>query len=93
MARASKHGSAERAPGRAESGRKPRAAPASITVYRAWCKRCGICVAFCPKQVLEPGPDGAPVAARPGDCIRCHLCELRCPDFAISVANGEEEER
>ncbi len=60
-----------------------------ITVYPAWCKRCGICVEFCPKGVLEKGPDGEPLVARPEECSRCHLCELRCPDFAISVANGE----
>lgn len=60
-----------------------------ITTYPAWCKKCGICIAFCPKNVLDRGPDGHPVAARPEDCIRCHMCELRCPDFAISVANGE----
>jgi 2-oxoglutarate ferredoxin oxidoreductase subunit delta len=23
--------------------------------------------------------------ARPEDCIKCMLCELRCPDFAITV--------
>ncbi len=62
-----------------------------ITVYKAWCKKCGICMAFCPKHVLEPGDDGHPVAARPGDCIRCHMCELRCPDFAISVADEEDD--
>lgn len=63
-----------------------------ITFYPAWCKKCGICVAFCPKNVLEAGPDGHPVAARPEDCIRCHLCELRCPDFAVSVADEAGEE-
>jgi 2-oxoglutarate ferredoxin oxidoreductase subunit delta len=61
-----------------------------ITTYPAWCKRCGICVAFCPKSVLEAGPDGHPRSAHPEDCIRCHMCELRCPDFAISVADAED---
>jgi 2-oxoglutarate ferredoxin oxidoreductase subunit delta len=61
-----------------------------ITTYPAWCKRCGICVAFCPKNVLEAGPEGHPVPAHPEDCIRCHMCELRCPDFAISVADAED---
>jgi 2-oxoglutarate ferredoxin oxidoreductase subunit delta len=28
---------------------------------------------------------GKCVAARPDDCIKCMLCELRCPDFAITV--------
>ncbi len=60
-----------------------------VTVFNAWCKRCGICVAFCPKNVLEFGPDGHPFAARPEDCVLCHQCELRCPDFAISVSEEE----
>ncbi len=58
--------------------------PAVIRVRREWCKGCGICVAFCPKNVL--GLDGGKVAVlRPDDCIKCMLCELRCPDFAITV--------
>ena len=24
-----------------------------VTFYRAWCKRCGICTAFCPTKALE----------------------------------------
>jgi 2-oxoglutarate ferredoxin oxidoreductase subunit delta len=80
--------SAKAAPAR----RKKKVAPGEnpITTYPAWCKKCGICVAFCPKNVLDTGPDGGPVPARPEDCIRCHMCELRCPDFAISVADEEE---
>ncbi|GAB4255781.1 4Fe-4S dicluster domain-containing protein [Deferrisoma sp.] len=71
---------------------KPAAPPGEnpITVYNAWCKKCGICIAFCPKNVLERGPDGHPVPARPEDCIRCHMCELRCPDFAITVKDKED---
>jgi 2-oxoglutarate ferredoxin oxidoreductase subunit delta len=68
--------------------RRARANP--LTFYPAWCKRCGLCVAFCPKDVLASGPEGLPVAARPEACVRCRLCELRCPDFAISVADDEE---
>ncbi len=58
--------------------------PAVIRIKPEWCKGCGICVAFCPKNVLEMEGGKARVA-RPDDCIRCYLCELRCPDFAISV--------
>lgn len=74
--------------------RKKRSAPTEnpITFYPAWCKRCGLCAAFCPKGVLEAGADGLPAAVRPQDCIRCRLCELRCPDFALSVAPAEAGE-
>jgi len=56
-----------------------------IDVFRAWCKRCGICVAFCPQGVLEKDEMGYPVPVRIDECEGCMWCELRCPDFAISV--------
>lgn len=56
-----------------------------VTIYPAWCKGCGICVAFCPAKVLELGADGKAHALREADCISCGFCELHCPDFAISV--------
>lgn len=58
--------------------------PAVISVRIDWCKGCEICVAFCPKNVLEMEM-GKVKVARPEDCNKCMLCELRCPDFAISV--------
>ncbi len=78
-----------------------------VVIFHNWCKRCGICVEFCPKNVLEydPGTDRV-VVARPDDCIQCGNCELRCPDFAITRVkkengngkkngrqNGKEEEK
>lgn len=55
---------------------------------KAWCKACGICVKFCPKDVLEKDEEGKPVFAHPDKCIVCGLCELRCPDFAIRVGRN-----
>jgi 2-oxoglutarate ferredoxin oxidoreductase subunit delta len=54
-------------------------------INRDWCKGCGICVAFCPKTVLELDAQDKAVAVRLEDCIACRLCELRCPDLAIEV--------
>ena len=54
-------------------------------INRGWCKGCGICIAFCPKSVLELDAEDKAVAARPEDCICCLMCELRCPDLAIEV--------
>jgi len=47
-----------------------------------WCKGCGICVAFCPKDVLAITKEKI-VISNPDNCIKCGLCELRCPDYAI----------
>ena len=58
-----------------------------VHVYRRWCKNCGICIEFCPKDALAPDPDEFPELVRPEKCNLCGLCELRCPDFAISVSS------
>lgn len=73
-------------------GKKPGRRPKDLHVYRSWCKRCGICAAFCPSGALEMGPDG-PEWRHPEECIACRACELRCPDFAIEVVKEEEAGR
>lgn len=55
------------------------------------CKECGICIRFCPCQVLEVSaqtnskgyhyPDIA--AGKQSDCVHCEFCTLVCPEFAI----------
>lgn len=66
-------------------------APLKIEIYKDWCKNCGICTAFCPKGALQKNAEGFPFLANPEACIGCRLCELRCPDFAISVMDPEGE--
>ena len=56
-----------------------------VKINREWCKGCGICAAFCPKEVLEMDDDGKALWAHPENCINCGLCELRCPDIAIEL--------
>jgi 2-oxoglutarate ferredoxin oxidoreductase subunit delta len=58
-------------------------------IERSWCKGCGICVAFCPKQVLELDLEAKVTVVRPEDCICCKMCEFRCPDLAIYVMCGD----
>jgi 2-oxoglutarate ferredoxin oxidoreductase subunit delta len=66
--------------------------PKKVFVNKEWCKGCGICVAFCPKNVLEL-KHGLIDIARPDDCIKCGQCELRCPDFAIFLKEVSENEQ
>ena len=54
-------------------------------INREWCKGCGICVQFCPTNVLELDEEDKVIAARPENCICCKLCEFRCPDLAVEV--------
>jgi 2-oxoglutarate ferredoxin oxidoreductase subunit delta len=58
-------------------------------IDQEWCKGCGICIHFCPKNVLEADTDGKAQAVRPEDCIACRLCELRCPDLAIQIIEDQ----
>jgi 2-oxoglutarate ferredoxin oxidoreductase subunit delta len=62
-----------------------------IDIYRAWCKACGICAAFCPRECLSLDEEGNPVVTRSERCTGCGWCELHCPDFAISVRECLEE--
>jgi len=63
-----------------------------ISVRREWCKSCGICIEFCPKDVLVPDNQEKPIPENIDACIKCGLCELRCPDFAITVEEVEEKD-
>ena len=61
------------------------------------CKGCGLCVAVCPKKVLEISPEVSPKGyfpayqARPEDCVYCTTCCIMCPDVAIEIREEAEE--
>lgn len=58
---------------------------AEIFVYDKWCKACGICYEFCPVDVFASDKAGRPIVSHPEKCIACYLCEMLCPDMAITV--------
>ena len=60
-------------------------------IDRQWCKGCGICVHFCPKKVLALDEKDKAVVVSPALCVACRLCELRCPDLAVTVTVREED--
>lgn len=60
-------------------------------INRDWCKGCGICVAFCPTNVLELDDKDKVVAARIEKCIACRMCEMRCPDLAVEVITENQD--
>jgi 2-oxoglutarate ferredoxin oxidoreductase subunit delta len=63
----------------------------SIYIDERICKGCGICVYFCPQDVLrmseQRNEKGYVVAeiVDPEECNSCKMCEINCPDFAIYV--------
>jgi len=64
---------------------------AKVWIDEEVCKGCGLCVFYCPKQVLalseRMNAKGYNVAEvrRAEDCTGCRLCESGCPDFALYV--------
>ncbi len=63
----------------------------AVTITASWCKGCGICVAFCPKQALSLVKDKA---VHDNDkCIVCGMCELYCPDLAIIVDKSQKPKK
>ncbi len=66
----------------------------TITIDKALCKGCSLCIEVCPRGVLavsgERGANGflVPEGKDPGACTACKMCELICPDLAI-VVEGE----
>lgn len=68
-----------------------------IEVDEEYCKGCNLCIKFCPRDALEESEEltqkgiHKPVEVE-DRCNDCRLCELVCPDFAITVEEEEEEE-
>lgn len=56
-----------------------------IIIESAWCKRCGICVSFCPTKTLGLNGEGPAAVVLPEACTGCGLCERLCPDLAIRL--------
>lgn len=63
----------------------------TLIIDKEWCKKCGICVSSCPKEVLEMKGETVKIIDI-GRCIYCELCEMRCPDYAIYIKEGEEND-
>ncbi len=59
-----------------------------IDINTSWCKGCGICIGMCPTKVLEFDENLKAKVVYLEKCINCKLCELLCPELAVSV---EEE--
>lgn len=67
-----------------------------ITITKDWCKGCGICVDRCPRDAFEYSDQlnkrgvFPPLLKEDNNCNFCGLCELICPDLAITVIVEDE---
>jgi 2-oxoglutarate ferredoxin oxidoreductase subunit delta len=61
-----------------------------IEIVEEWCRRCGICLYVCPRNVFSPEADGLPSPVNLDACTRCDLCELACPEFALRVRENSQ---
>ena len=62
-----------------------------IEINQELCKGCGICVSFCPKDVISLSDKWNASGYMPavfegnGECTGCAICAVVCPDVAIEV--------
>ena len=68
-----------------------------IEVKEDWCKGCKMCIERCPVNALEESDKLNKRGVRPprlkkeNECNNCRLCELICPDLAITVFPDEKK--
>lgn len=70
---------------RGELGTTHAADPNKVVFFLSWCKQCEICVAFCPRDALRMNDQQYPYLAYPERCNLCGICEVMCPDLAITI--------
>jgi len=68
-----------------------------IYINTNYCKGCLLCVEYCPQKVYVKSEKLSKKGVFPPEvkysdkCVKCHLCELMCPDFAIIVEDKDDK--
>jgi len=68
-----------------------------IEINEDWCKGCNICIERCPVNALEESDRlnkkgvHPPQLKEKNECNFCRLCELLCPDLAITVIPDKDK--
>ena len=64
----------------------PKGAPfGQIHVDTSACTLCMACVSTCPAKALQDGQDTPALRFIEANCLQCGLCEVACPESAISL--------
>jgi 2-oxoglutarate ferredoxin oxidoreductase subunit delta len=63
----------------------------NIVIDEGYCKGCCLCIHYCPKKVLDRSGNinqkgySVPYVVTPERCTKCKICELICPELAVTV--------
>ncbi|MHB8190616.1 MAG: 4Fe-4S binding protein [Ferrimicrobium sp.] len=60
----------------------------SLTVRRAYCKGCKLCIEACPSSILELNANDTIYVTDIDKCVFCGACAGRCPDFVFVLRHG-----
>lgn len=56
-----------------------------IKVDEDKCSGCGLCIDYCPRDVLRKDNRGYPIIKYRDDCWYCNLCSFVCPKKAVII--------
>lgn len=59
-----------------------------LTVRRAYCKACDLCVVACPEKILAIDEVDRVYVTDIDSCVFCGVCAGRCPDFVFLIERG-----
>lgn len=66
-----------------------------VSFFHDSCKACGLCIHFCPRNILDFDEDDINplgfhpvIVVKPEECTGCAICALMCPDLVIEVEKG-----
>ncbi len=62
-----------------------------VIIDASRCKGCGLCVHFCPQDIIELSDELNEAGYHPAhiiseeECTGCKMCVLMCPDVCIDI--------
>jgi 2-oxoglutarate ferredoxin oxidoreductase subunit delta len=73
----------------------PKKQKIKILIDDQFCKGCNLCLHVCPKNIFSEGEGRSrggyrmPRVDGEKECTGCLLCEMTCPDLALTVRREE----